>query len=660
MIDDDLLADLPAPSDDEPPSLRSDIADELADHLQCALRRELVKDGDVPAAESRALKRFGDPQRIARQLWWQAMWSHIMRQRLVTGLQWLLTSAAVILAGAVFWQQLTLLDEIRSSRKAEAENYQIITDAVKEIRANRSAVSHDSSSSVPEPDGDDATPIRMGVRKGGVWEPVSDEDQSPRPQSLTIKLVQETVDGPPVTDASVDVYFDEIRLGMNRNEAKAGLFSAQLAHPDRYQVSVVMSDGQQCRQTVVVRAKEHRELTVICPKPREKTVLRVTAPPLPQELQGIPCRLSLVLEVAAREINSLEWSPPEAHSEYMEFSPQGGPIAAIYHSGTRVDLELAKLNDRAVVLFSGPVRCKFQIDRLNVSENTSSQWSVTDEPEGVRTLEEGESHWNLELSEEFLARARKEFLSNPADAVGSTNFADKQPLGDRSLLIVTASTSTKEGPPPTNASIRLIVPNSGSTVYQFDSKGRCVIGPVEPGRYQLEVRVSRYRTPLQNVILRAGQERIEHFVCPAGEKRVPITVSAPPLPEDLRKGSSFLTARVSSRALRLEGREWWSDESTPLLKFNPETGALMMIDDSDLSLDADEDRVTFLPTGTYSLVPTLHFSQTSIFGWPLEEFEKAQPIFEAKPGENKWELKLPDGFWSDARSNLELKKTDEP
>jgi hypothetical protein len=205
-----------------------------------------------------------------------------------------------------------------------------------------------------------------------------------------------------------------------------------------------------------------------------------------------------------------------------------------------------------------------------------------------------------------------------------------------------------------------MVPNNGSTIYHFDSKGRCVIGPIEPGRYQLEVRVSGYRTPMQNVILRAGQERIEHFVCPAEGKKVPITVSVPSLPEDLRKGSSFLTARVSSRALRLEGREWWSDEPTPLLKFNPETGALMMIDDSDLSLDAEEDRIMFLPTGTYSLVPILHFSQASIFGWPLEEFEKAQLNFEAKPGENKWEMKLPDGFWNDARNHLEARKTDEP
>ena len=40
---DDLLADLPAPHADEPPTLRQDIADELADHLKCAAQRESFK-----------------------------------------------------------------------------------------------------------------------------------------------------------------------------------------------------------------------------------------------------------------------------------------------------------------------------------------------------------------------------------------------------------------------------------------------------------------------------------------------------------------------------------------------------------------------------------------------------------------------------------------
>src|SRR5262245_29869859 len=93
----DLTADLPAPREDEPSTLRRDIADELADHLACAVRREQLRDGGVrwvelgarphpgplpegewacpggmkeSGVEERVLARFGDPRAVARKLWW--------------------------------------------------------------------------------------------------------------------------------------------------------------------------------------------------------------------------------------------------------------------------------------------------------------------------------------------------------------------------------------------------------------------------------------------------------------------------------------------------------------------------------------------------------------------------------------------------------------
>lgn len=52
MYDDDLLAELPPLRDDEPSSLRDDIAAELADHLACAYRRELLTTSDPDRAHS--------------------------------------------------------------------------------------------------------------------------------------------------------------------------------------------------------------------------------------------------------------------------------------------------------------------------------------------------------------------------------------------------------------------------------------------------------------------------------------------------------------------------------------------------------------------------------------------------------------------------------
>src|SRR5262245_6371801 len=108
MTASDLTADLPAPRDDEPASLRNDIAAELRDHLECALRREELKSpsepcGSAPRSEGfdrppdrgcrgsgdratsayqRVLERFGNPRTVARKLWLDAMQEQIMSQRI--------------------------------------------------------------------------------------------------------------------------------------------------------------------------------------------------------------------------------------------------------------------------------------------------------------------------------------------------------------------------------------------------------------------------------------------------------------------------------------------------------------------------------------------------------------------------------------------------
>lgn len=82
----EITKSLPPPRDDEPASLRQDIIDEIRDHIQCGVRRELlVGGGDDVQAYERVLKKFGDPHLLARRLWFQAMWSKIMTQRLAIG-----------------------------------------------------------------------------------------------------------------------------------------------------------------------------------------------------------------------------------------------------------------------------------------------------------------------------------------------------------------------------------------------------------------------------------------------------------------------------------------------------------------------------------------------------------------------------------------------
>ncbi len=73
---------LPPPDGREPPALRADIVDELRDHLECAMRRELLKTSDDETARRAVLERFGDPKALARQLWWAAMKERVMKDKL--------------------------------------------------------------------------------------------------------------------------------------------------------------------------------------------------------------------------------------------------------------------------------------------------------------------------------------------------------------------------------------------------------------------------------------------------------------------------------------------------------------------------------------------------------------------------------------------------
>ncbi len=119
----DLLADLPDPRDDEPSSLRSDIAEELTDHLVCSVRREMVKRADEPTAWERALKRFGDPRQIARKLWWLAMRRRIMNQRLMLGMQGAMLVAVIAVAAA-------MIQMSNAQQRQMAQQQEVLTTAL--------------------------------------------------------------------------------------------------------------------------------------------------------------------------------------------------------------------------------------------------------------------------------------------------------------------------------------------------------------------------------------------------------------------------------------------------------------------------------------------------------------------------------------------------
>lgn len=85
----------------ESESLRRDIVDELDDHLSSAMQRELRRTDDEAQAEEAVLERFGDPRKVARQLWWDAMKEKIMRDRILMVALAVITLASLLVSLAV-------------------------------------------------------------------------------------------------------------------------------------------------------------------------------------------------------------------------------------------------------------------------------------------------------------------------------------------------------------------------------------------------------------------------------------------------------------------------------------------------------------------------------------------------------------------------------
>ena len=110
-----ILADLPT-NGSEPDGLRESIADELSDHLQCSMRRELLNGGGHADAKGRVMQRFGNVGSVARQLWFDAMRQRLLTQRFLLAAAGLLTAACVLI-GTIAWITVT---NLRGAFEAEA------------------------------------------------------------------------------------------------------------------------------------------------------------------------------------------------------------------------------------------------------------------------------------------------------------------------------------------------------------------------------------------------------------------------------------------------------------------------------------------------------------------------------------------------------------
>jgi hypothetical protein len=217
-----LTALLPEPRDDEPASLRQDILDELADHLACAYRRELLRGADPALAPQRVLERFGDPAAMARRLWFDAMRDKIMAQRMLIA-TCMVVMAACITAVGVSWHWMNQDQSLRARAAAEA------------IEANRRM----SEALAQSQAANQEMLKQMRDMSQAVLHPVS-----PEWNPVIFKLTEEAADGPPAAGFLLTLTEQEGSVGRmtGSSVASSGEESmlASLLTPEDRQLRVVL------------------------------------------------------------------------------------------------------------------------------------------------------------------------------------------------------------------------------------------------------------------------------------------------------------------------------------------------------------------------------------------------------------------------------------
>jgi len=284
---DNIAAEWPAPRDDEPSSLRQDIADELADHLCCALNRERHSTPDAKQAEQKVLDRFGDPARVARKLWLDEMWEKIMLQRATLAITAIMAAAAVaacVLLAMVLEQNRT------------------VNEAILQKLANISAPAAEL--------------------KSLEWNPVK------------VHLVTGKPGGPPAMGFHVSLQGNLLgQTGNNLNGIvegttdKSGLADLGLVRPGIYMLTAVSPWPEVMMRHITVRPGTTEPFEIVCPAGPPKKAEVTLSVNLPKDLRDE--RLAILCRYAQpfRTINETRWNVASAH------------WLLILHNGTVVPVE---------------------------------------------------------------------------------------------------------------------------------------------------------------------------------------------------------------------------------------------------------------------------------------------------------------------------------
>lgn len=252
---DALTAGLPSRRDDEPDGLRDDIVDELADHLACAYRREILRGVDGETARRRVLERFGHPAAVARRLWLDAMRGRIMTQRVLVVCCLVLTTICIAMAFLMLSQSIYAQRMLAREMAVAEANRRAAEEARKQMLEQLAAISK----------------AKDGPQSSG-WIPV------------TFKLTKETPDGPPA--AGFHVSLGRGTGGASKPEAiqrvsgESGMVDFGVVQPGDWEYFLTREIDHRAVWTttgqVNVPLVYRIEKTIVCPKvPPDDVSVRV-------------------------------------------------------------------------------------------------------------------------------------------------------------------------------------------------------------------------------------------------------------------------------------------------------------------------------------------------------------------------------------------------
>lgn len=240
-------------------ALMRDIADELSDHLTCGEQDAVRRGASVAQATADARRAFGDPQRMARELFILngGVWM------MVTKFMWFVLAMVMVMFAAVLWHSqrqtaamrnsLNELNERLTSMQAEPPTGTLILRVV-------SGPDHD-----PVPD----VKVNMSVSPLKGWNPFSSPDtRSAKSRIFTTdadgRIKLEPVD---IGNYSYSINRDPTNKGTNENDAILSFHPNWIA--SYYGRTRVAKDGEIVECVLDITPPPMRPATILAPEEHE-------------------------------------------------------------------------------------------------------------------------------------------------------------------------------------------------------------------------------------------------------------------------------------------------------------------------------------------------------------------------------------------------------